>query len=419
MKHSYLLVFAFVGISVAMADEPLLTFDAAIARALERAPQLEMQRASLDSAQSMQISAGRLPDPQILVGVDNVPISGPDAFSTTSDMMTMTKVGLMQSFPSGSRRKGERERAAAKVTLAQAEMTATRADVARQTAVAWLRFASAREARLRLEALESDLRLGADAARASLRAGRGSATDALEAEAAVAALKSRLLQLRGDEKRAEAELARWIGVDAIAAPGPLPSLNDLPKPVESLRAFAHLHAEIAPLDARIAIAEADVDLARASRRPGWGVELTYGKRGPAYDDMGMLEFTVDLPLFPKNRQNPVIAARSADLRRVRAERDVEIAMHRAELNQMVISWQQLGEQLQFLENEQLPLARERSRAALGAFRSGSSEARTIVDAFSSETDLLLTRATLTVERGMAWSYLRYLQTGSDIPGSAP
>jgi len=419
MKTSFLLVLAWIGSSAVMADEPLLTFDAAIARALERAPQMEMQRAALDSAQALQVSAGRLPDPAMLIGVDNVPLSGPDAFSTSSDMMSMTKVGLMQSFPSGSQRKGERERASAEVTLARAELFATRAEVARQTAVAWLRFASARETRQRLEALEGDLRLGADAARASLRAGRGAAADALEAEAAVAALKSRLLQLRGDEKRAEAELARWIGADAIAAPGPLPSLNELPKPVETLREYAHLHAEIAPLDARISVAEADLDLARAARRPGWGVEFTYGKRGPAYDDMGMLQFTVDLPLFPKNRQNPVISARTADVRRVRAERDAEIAMHGAELNQMVISWQQLGEQLQFLENEQLPLARERSRAALGAFRAGSSEARTIVDAFSSETELLLTRATLTVERGMAWSYLRYLQTSGDTTGSTP
>jgi len=419
MKVSYLLAFCLAGASAAMADEPVLTFDAAVARALELAPQMEAQRAALESAESTQISAGRLPDPAMLIGVDNIPLSGPDAFSTTSDMMSMTKVGLMQSFPARSQREGERERASAEVMLAQAELSATRAEVARQTAVAWLRFASAKEARQRLEALEGDLGVGADAARALLRAGRGSAADALEAEAAVAALKSRLLQLRGDEKRSEAELARWIGADAIAPPGPPPSLNELPKPVETLREYAHLHAEIAPLDARISVAEADLDLAHAARRPGWSVELTYGKRGPAYDDMGMLQFTVGLPLFRRNRQNPLIDARSADVRRARAEREAEIAMHGAELNQMVISWQQLGEQLQFLENEQLPLARERSRVALSGFRSGASEARTIVDAFSSETDLLLTRATLTVERGIAWSYLRYLQAGSDTTGSAP
>jgi outer membrane protein TolC len=418
MKTSFLLVVAFAG-APAMANPSSLTFDDAIARALERAPQMEVQRAAVDSAEAMQVSAGRLPDPAMLIGVDNIPLNGPDAFSTTSDPMSMTKIGFMQSFPSGSQREGERERASAEVSLAHSELAAARAIVARETAVAWLKFASATETRSRLEALEGDLRLGADAARASLRAGRGSAADALEAEAAVASLKSRLLQLRGDEKRAEAELARWIGADAIAPPGPLPSLDALPTSVESLREYAHLHSEIAPLDARVAIAEADLDLARAARRPDWGVEFTYGKRGPAYDDMGMLQFTVDLPLFSRNRQSPVIAARSADLRRARAEREAEIAMHGAELTQMVISWQQLGEQLRFLEDEQLPLARERSRASLGGFRAGNAEARTIVDAFASETDLLLARSAMTVERGVAWSYLRYLQTGADATRSTP
>ena len=135
MKVPHLLAFCLAGASAAMADESVLTFDAAIERALERAPQMEAQRAALESAESMQTTAGRLPDPALLIGVDNIPLSGPDAFSTTSDMMSMTKIGFMQSFPSGSQRKGERERASAEVTLAQAELAATRADVARQTAV--------------------------------------------------------------------------------------------------------------------------------------------------------------------------------------------------------------------------------------------------------------------------------------------
>ena len=419
MRFSHLLLFAFAGISAAVADEPVLTFDAAIARALDRAPQLEAQRAALDSAESSQTSAGRLPDPAMVIGVENVPLGGADAFSTTRDPMSMTTVGIMQAFPSGSRRQSERERAVAQVGLARAELTAARADVARQTAVAWLRFASAREARQHLESLQGDLRLGADSARASLRAGRTSAADALAAAAAVVSLKSRLLQLAGDEKRAAAELARWIGVEAIAAPGPLPSLDELPGSAETLVQRAHLHAEIAPLDARIAVAEADVDLARAARRPGWSLELIYGKRGPAYEDMGTLQFTVDLPLFTRNRQNPLIAARSADLRRARAEREAQLAMHGAELSQMVISWEQLGGQLRLLDDEQLPLARERSRAALGGFRAGDAGVSSIVDAFAAETDLLLAKAALTVERGMAWSYLRYLQPGAETTGSAP
>jgi len=47
MKVSYLLAFCLAGASAAMADEPVLTFDAAVARALELAPQMEAQRAAL------------------------------------------------------------------------------------------------------------------------------------------------------------------------------------------------------------------------------------------------------------------------------------------------------------------------------------------------------------------------------------
>jgi outer membrane protein TolC len=281
-----------------------------------------------------------------------------------------------------------------------------------------LRLATARDARRSLEALESDLELGADAARGSLRGGRGSAADALAAEAALAEFRSRLLRLRGDEKRAAAELERWIGpVDG--TPGPLPSLDDLPNRPDILRDSVHLHVDIAPLDARIDLAQAEVELARAARRPGWGVELSYARRGPDYSDMASLQFTVDLPLFARNRQNPVIAARNADLRRARAERDAELAMHTAELHQVVISWQQLGEQIEFLDQEQLPLARERAQATLGSFRAGSGDVKSLVDAVTSETELIVTRSAYMLERGIAWSYLRYLQNDMAATGSTP
>jgi hypothetical protein len=172
------------------------------------------------------------------------------------------------------------------------------------------------------------------------------------------------------------------------------------------------------LDAKVDVAQADVELARAARRPGWSAELMYGKRGPAFDDMASLQFTVDLPLFARTRQNPVIAARSADLRRVRAERDTEIAMHQAELDQVLVSWEELGARLQFYEREQLPLARERSRASLAAYRGDQSDLRSAIEAFQDEADLLIERAQLLGERGAAWTYLRYLERAG-LPEATP
>jgi hypothetical protein len=116
-----------------------------------------------------------------------------------------------------------------------------------------------------------------------------------------------------------------------------------------------------------------------------------------------------LPLFPRNRQSPVIAARGADVRRAQAERDAVLQMHQAEFEQMLVSWDTTGEQLKFIDAERLPLARERSRAALAAYRASQGDTRATLDAFEDETALLLERANLLVERGKAWSYLRYLE----------
>jgi cobalt-zinc-cadmium efflux system outer membrane protein len=391
------------------ADEPPLSLDAAVEQALQIAPQVSARSASIEAAQALTVSAGRLPDPALVIGVDNLPVTGPDAWSTTADFMTMRKVGVMQEFPRREKRRLQQERAQAEVDLANAENVETRLDVARDTAQAWIRRATADAALAELRALESEVELGAAAARAGLASGKGSSAEALTAEAAVARLKNRILQMQGEARQAQAELARWIGDAANRPLAPLPPFDQLPVSPEALLTTPHLHGTILPYEAKLAEARTDIAMARADRRPDWSTELSFAKRGPAFSDMVSLQFTVGLPLFAKTRQNPVIAARSADLKRVEAERDTEIRMHTAELQQMVIEWQQLGEQLAQYQNELLPLARERSRVSLAAYRSGRSDLRLSLEAFQDEVNLLVDRAALQNQRGRAWAFLRYLQ----------
>lgn len=405
------LLVSFIAVTAPFAAWPAsspLTLESAVEQALARAPQLTARSAAVDAAQSLEVSAGRLPDPTVILGIDNLPVNGPDAFSTTSDFMTMRKVGLMQSFPAAAQRQSQREVAGAEVALAQAEFAVSRFEVARATTLAWIRYAAALDAAGQLQALEPDIQLGVDSARAALRSGRGSTADALAAEAARARFRSRLLALHGEARRNEAELARWIGDDALAPPAAIPSMDELPVAIAQLRESVHLHVETVPLDARVQRAQADLELARAARRPGWSAELTFGKRGPDFSDMTSLQFAIDLPLFAGHRQDPVIAARTADLRRAESERDAQLQMHSAELRQMVIAWQQSGEQLEFYEKEQLPLARERSRAVLAAYGAGRSELRDVLTALEDEAELLIERSNLRSERGAAWAYLRYL-----------
>src|SRR5687767_5857230 len=91
-------VVALSSLPSAMADVIPLTLDEAIARATRAAPQVVAAAATLEAAQITAPSAGRLPDPEFVAGIENLPIETADRFSLTRDFMTMRKVGLMQTF---------------------------------------------------------------------------------------------------------------------------------------------------------------------------------------------------------------------------------------------------------------------------------------------------------------------------------
>lgn len=390
------------------AEEQPLSLEAAVALALQTAPQLTVRASAAEATQALVVGAGRFPDPELIIGVDNLPISGADAYSTTSDFMTMRKVGVMQAFPRARTRRLQHEQAQAEAGIAGAELIEARLEVAREVAVAWIRRATAERSLETLRALQEEVELQAVTSRAAVAAGRTSTSEALAAETTVAQLGSRVLRARSEVRQAALALGRWIDVNAERPVAALPSFNELPTPAPVLLASVHEHGALLPYESRIAAARIEVDLARAERRPDWSAELAFAKRGPEFSDMVSLQFRIGLPLFSKYRQDPVVSARHAELRRVEAEREDEVRMHTAELSQMVTEWELLGEQLKQYEQELLPLAREGSRAALASYRAGRGELRLALDAYQREIAFVLEHTQLQNERGRAWAYLRYL-----------
>ena len=391
----------------AHAGEPL-SLEEAVGRALQSAPQVSARTANLEAMQSLATGAGRLPDPELVVGVDNLPVTGPDAYSTTSDFMTMRKVGVMQAFPAATKRKLQGERAAAAADVAHAELVESRLAVAREVAQAWIRRATAEASLNELGVLESDLELQASAARAALAAGRSSTAEALAAQTAAAQFHARLLRVKSEVRQATFELARWLDADADRPLAAMPSLDELPAPPAALLASVHEHGSLLTFESQIAAARLDVDLAKAQRRPDWSAELAFAKRGPEFSDMVSLEFRVGLPLFTKYRQDPQVSARHAELRQLEAEREAELRMHTAEIHRMLTQWEELGERVRQYEQQLLPLAHERSRAALGSYRAGRGELRLALEAYEQESAFIIEHAELLNERGLAWVFLRYL-----------
>lgn len=389
------------------ADEPM-SLEAAVERALEIAPQVGARTANLEAMQALTVSAGRLPDPELVVGIDNLPVNGSDAYSTTRDFMTMRKVGVMQEFPAATKRRLQRQLAGAEAGVAEAELLESRLGIAREVAQAWIRRSTAEASLNDLRALQPEVELQAAAARAAVSAGRSSTAEALAAEAAVAQLQARLLRMQSEARQASFELARWIDTDATRPLAPMPSLNELPTAPAALLETVHEHGSLLTFQSQIEAARLGVDLAKAQRRPDWSAELAFAKRGPDFSDMVSLEFRVGLPLFTKNRQDPQISAKHAELRRIEAEREAELRMHTAEIHQMLTEWEQLGAQVEQYERDLLPLAHERSRAALASYRAGRGDLRMALDAYQQEIEFVIEHAELVNERGRAWAFLRFL-----------
>ena len=77
--------------------EPL-GLEQAVQVAVARSRQLAGIDSAVTSSRDMAVAARQLPDPVIKVGVDNLPVSGADKLSLSSDFMTMRRVGVMQEF---------------------------------------------------------------------------------------------------------------------------------------------------------------------------------------------------------------------------------------------------------------------------------------------------------------------------------
>lgn len=127
----------FAAIGMPAAAEPM-TFDEALALAGTSAPQLRASALGVEAASAASAAAGRLPDPQLRFGIDDLPVSGPMAGRFGDDEMTMARIGLMQEVPSRARRRAERAVAEADIDVAAAADALARREARIAAGVAWL-----------------------------------------------------------------------------------------------------------------------------------------------------------------------------------------------------------------------------------------------------------------------------------------
>jgi cobalt-zinc-cadmium efflux system outer membrane protein len=410
------LFFLTVAIGLAMAfsayatDQPL-TLDSAITRGLAQAPTLMSHQDHIASMQDEAARAGRLPDPTLNFGVANYPVTAPGAFSLRADTMTMRTVGLTQIFPSRAARDSERELADAQTQNAQAENVDTVVVIKEQVANAWIDLWAAQRKHIFLMDLQRENALAVQLAQARLRGGEGSASEVLTVKADGATLDNRLEQVNADIAEARASLQRWLGSTnfelAIA-----PNFGTLPVSQERLDQTIDQQAPMQVWHARERMAQADLEQAKAAKRPNWSVSVMYGKRAPDLSDMVTVQASVSLPLFSRNRQDRGISAKQAQRDAVQADHeDARRAQHEAE-ERAVARWEGLGKQIARYEQTLLPLDEDRLTTALASYRGGGA-LQPWLDARRDDIERRLSYADALARRAHLWAALAYLLPTSE------
>lgn len=407
---------------VAMLATPLaataapagLSLQEAVRLAIERAPMLETRRLGVASAQEEAVRAGALPDPMLTVGIDNLPVTGGDAFDARADDMTMKKIGLRQEIPSRAKRSARRSLASRQVDEAVARTEAERLAVRRATAEAWISVWAAQRELFALQTLREQATVAARMARAQVAGGAATVSDALATEAAVLELDTRIEAARAEKVAAQAGLARWLGDAEIEVSEQSPDFQALPVPEAQLLAAVDRVGPLLPVAAQVETAAAAVDVARAEKRPDWSVGASYGQRDGSRSDMILVEVGIGLPLFSRNRQDRGVAAREADYQAALATREDLRRQEAARIRADIARWEGLKRQVAVHETALLPLARDRSSTALAAYRAGG-DLQPWLDARRDDLDVHRSHAEHLGELGRAWAALAFLLSPEKQP----
>lgn len=385
-----------------------LTFGQAQRLALERSRQIVAHDFAATASREMAVAAGQLPDPILKLGVDNLPVEGPDRFSIGRDFMTMRRVGVMQELTRSEKLRLRVQRFEIEAEKSLAEKATTTAAIQRDTALAWLDryYAEAMSGIIAQQASEG--RLEIEAAESAYRAGRGSQADIFMARAALVALDDRASEFGRRIRTAKTALARWIGEDAEKPLAGKPAIDSIRLHAHLLEAEIANHPQIQTLAKQEEIATTEARLAQANRKSDWSVELMYSVRGSSYSNMVSVGVSVPLQWDQKNRQDREIAAKLAMAAQSGAQREDMLRAHVAEAQAMIAEWENLRERRSRYEAQLVPLAVERTQAALASYRGGKSSLPDVLAARRNEVEARVQTLQLEMDAARAWAQLNYL-----------
>jgi outer membrane protein TolC len=393
-------------------DPAALSLEDAAALAVAAQPLLDAQRQAVRSAREAAVAAGQLPDPVLVGGLIDLTVTGTERYTLRNESDTQFMLGVKQTFPGGDKRELRTARGNAQAARLEAELQDQTRMVRREAALAWLEAWKATQAQSVVKASIREAERQIEVTGIAYRAGRAMQADLLAARVTLELLTDQLAGLRQQEWHARNQLRRWIG--AAAERDVCPDLPAWSTPeLAALLAQIERHPHVTVQSRAVAVARADLDLAKADYSPDWSVQAGYGYR-PEFPDMASVQFELGLPFFTRDRQDRMAAARSAEAEQAAALRNDLLRQHVAAIELNVADWQRLQERIARYDGAILPQAQQRLETALAAYGAGSGQLLPVLDARRSLLDIRMQRLELQLDATRHQVELQYFAD----PGAA-
>ena len=333
--------------------------------ALRASPVLREIDANLAAARARRRSAGATPNPMLMAGVQNQQID-----LSRDPMMTMYMVGASQTFIRPQRRESLQRSAALDVQRFEREAGVRRAEIARDVLVAYDEAATAQNQIAANEEIAQLANMIAEAARARYEVGAAPQIDIIRAKLEGGNIRHEVLMQRRTRDAALAQIRALLNLPASEAIPPFALHHAMEH---------HAHAEdvkldattpaIAALEAEVARAEEDIQLAKLAAKPDVSVEASYGFR-PEQKDMFSVVGRIELPVRKSTTIEPRIAEAIARRDAARARIDVLRQQLAAEFGQALAQRNEAIEQINLHVEQLVPEAKLGFESALASYQAG-------------------------------------------------
>ncbi len=369
-----------------------LTLEQALDLAVQRSESTRAARAGALSAAESARAAGQLPDPTLQAGIDNLPVTGAGAFRTTSDSMTMKRIGISQEWLS-SRKRAARQAAADAVSARdEAQVQTAKADARLQTALAYVDAFYAKEALELTSLMAHHAHEEFEAAKARMSSATGNSQEALALASARGMAEDESDEVRQQQSEALVALQRWVGIP----------VNELAPPVVSLPSteaeFVSHYPSLVAMRRDVDVAKQAAAVSASERTSNWTWQVSYGQR-TGYADMVSVGVSIPLQVAPAQRQDRETAAKLALVEKAEADLAEATRTASAEFEALLGDVERLQQRIARYRAGVVAPAQRRIDAATAAYASNQVSLATLFESRHAEVDA--ERKLLALQRDLA------------------